>query len=336
MQYTPYLEKAEFQVQIEPLFDETYLSEFYAGRRTIRRVARLYAERVADLNSRADIIWLENEALPWVPWLFESFVWPSNTPVVTDYDDAIFHRYDRCRNWLARKALGTKIDRVMKSSKLVMVGNRYLAERAHRAGAKQVEVIPTVVATARYATDPAERRDQRPRIGWIGTPETWRSFGRPYQKLIKNVAIREGAVCRIIGAGPQLHIWEPFEYLPWSEDTEVESIRGMDVGIMPLPDTPWTRGKCGYKLIQYMACGLPVVASPVGVNTEIVEHGVNGFLAETESEWASALATLIRDPDLRHRMGQAGRRKVEEAYSLRVHGPRVARLLKEVATQARR
>jgi len=107
-------------------------------------------------------------------------------------------------------------------------------------------------------------------------------------------------------------------------------IQSMAIGVMPLPDTPWTRGKCGYKLIQYMACGLPVIASPVGVNAEIVEHGVNGFLAETDAEWREALVTLLRDPDLRSRMGAAGRQKVEKQYSIQVWGPRVAGMLSQV------
>ena len=116
------------------------------------------------------------------------------------------------------------------------------------------------------------------------------------------------------------------EVIAWSEDTEVDAIQSMDIGVMPLPDTPWARGKCGYKLIQYMACGLPVVASPVGVNKEILEHGVNGFLAESDAEWRTAIEALISDPDLRRRMGAAGRKKVENEYSLQVWGPRVANL----------
>jgi hypothetical protein len=105
----------------------------------------------------------------------------------------------------------------------------------------------------------------------------------------------------------------------------------MDIGIMPLTDTPWARGKCGYKLIQYMACGLPVVASPVGVNADIVEHGVNGFLASTETEWRSALGTLLSDANLRHRMGMAGRQKIERDYSLQVWAPKVAGMLHDAA-----
>ena len=104
---------------------------------------------------------------------------------------------------------------------------------------------------------------------------------------------------------------------------------------MPLPDTPWMRGKCGYKLIQYMACGLPVIASPVGVNAEIVEHGVNGFLAETSDDWFRAIQALIGNPELRRQMGAAGRKRVEERYSLQVYGPRVASRLNEIAGRGR-
>ena len=126
------------------------------------------------------------------------------------------------------------------------------------------------------------------------------------------------------------------EILPWTEETEVSLIQSMDIGVMPLHNTDWARGKCGYKLIQYMACGLPVVASPVGVNKDIVEHGVNGLLAETDAEWRSAIKTLLADAELRRRMGAAGCRKVEEYYSLQIWGPRVAQMLRGVADEGRR
>ena len=123
----------------------------------------------------------------------------------------------------------------------------------------------------------------------------------------------------------------PMESVPWTEQTEVASVASFDIGIMPLVDESFERGKCGYKLIQYMACGLPVVASPVGVNRQIVEHGVNGFLAETPAQWEQALHTLLADAGLRQRMGSAGRRKVEAQYCLQVTGPKLASLLKTAA-----
>jgi len=127
----------------------------------------------------------------------------------------------------------------------------------------------------------------------------------------------------------------PFEAVAWSEEGEVDALRAFDIGVMPLPDTPWERGKCGYKLIQYMAVGLPVVASPVGVNTKIVQEGVNGFLAADDAAWAQALRTLAADAEMRGKFGAAGRRLVEEQYTLQVQAPRLAGLIRETV-EARR
>ncbi|MCQ4191416.1 glycosyltransferase, partial [Methylocystis suflitae] len=121
-----------------------------------------------------------------------------------------------------------------------------------------------------------------------------------------------------------------FEFLDWSEETEVELIQGMDIGIMPLPDEPWARGKCGYKLIQYMACGIPVIASPVGVNSDIVDEGLNGYLARDELEWEAAIRHLSADSELRRVMGRYGREKIVSEYSLHVHGPRLATMLRTI------
>jgi len=126
------------------------------------------------------------------------------------------------------------------------------------------------------------------------------------------------------------------ELRPWAEETEASEIQAFDVGIMPLDDTEWERGKCGYKLLQYMAAGRPVVASPVGVNPDIVEPGVTGLLARTPEEWRTALTRLRDDPGLRARMGAAGRRRVEADYSLDIAEPRLRALLQSAATATRR
>jgi len=336
MQYIPYLSKAGFDVEVASLFDAEYLDAMYAGRRSIASMKRYYLNRLHQLRSSADLVWLENEALPWIPWPMEKLVWPKNIPVVSDFDDAIFHRYDQSRHSLVRKGLGQKIDHVMRASKVVFAGNKYLAERVGKAGAESVEIIPTVLDTEAYTPGQIKNPDGIVRLGWVGTPETWSSFASQYANMLSCLASSFGGVCRIVGAEAVLRLEGPFEFLPWSEETEVTAINGMDIGLMPLPDTPWTRGKCGYKLIQYMACGLPVVASPVGVNCEIVEHGVNGFLAETDGEWRSAIKTLLSDAELRHRMGAAGRKKVEDSYSLQVWGPRVSQMLREVADEGRK
>jgi glycosyltransferase involved in cell wall biosynthesis len=137
---------------------------------------------------------------------------------------------------------------------------------------------------------------------------------------------------RIIGANVRLPGVD-VEELPWTDATEVESIAACDVGLMPLLDSPWERGKCGYKLVQYMACGLPVVASPVGVNSDLVTVGVNGFLAATPEQWVSSLERLIREASLRRSMGIQGRRRVEADYCLQVTAPKLSSLLRQAAAR---
>jgi glycosyltransferase involved in cell wall biosynthesis len=125
------------------------------------------------------------------------------------------------------------------------------------------------------------------------------------------------------------------DLIPWSEMREVAEVQTMHIGIMPLPDNLWARGKSGYKLIQYMACGLPVVASPVGVNTDIVQPGVNGFLVDGLEQWREALEALITSPELRRRLGRAGRDRAVSDYSVLAQAPRFAQLLEQAARASR-
>lgn len=335
-QYMPYLREAGLDVVVAPLLPDAYLRALYGGRRPdLGTVLSAYARRVLALlrRRRFDVLWLEYEALPWLPGWVEGLALAGNTPCVVDYDDAIFHRYDLHPSRFVRRWLGNKIDTVMRCATLVVCGNEYLAERAYQAGARRVEVVPTVVDLARFPLqdqpgDPVH--DGTPVIGWIGSPAT-----AHYLELVRvplaQVCRNGQARVRLIGAYDPHWPDVPYEVLPWSEDNEVAALSTLDIGIMPLPDTPWERGKCGYKLIQYMACGKPVVASPVGVNRKIVMHGENGFLAQTDDQWVEALSCLLADADLRRRMGTAGCATVEQTYSLQVMAPRLAALLREAA-----
>lgn len=316
----------------QPFFDDAYLRRLYGGQRRefslLAALGRRFSQQWA--APRADLYWVEKEVLPWLPASFERVTGMLRTPMVVDLDDAIFHAYDLHPSAVVRRVLGQKIDRIMASSAMVTAGNHYLADRAMEAGACGVELVPTVVDLDRYPA-PVPSTTRQPTLGWIGTPSTCREYVVPILPLLTDVASSEGVRIVLVGAGTAAPAHLMLDNLPWSEETEVARIREMDIGIMPLRDTPWARGKCGYKLIQYMACGVPVVASPVGVNAEIVEHGVNGFLASTDAEWREALETLLHDAKLRERMGAAGRRKVERQYSLQVWGPRVAAMLRDVA-----
>ena len=330
-QYLPWLEQAGIHCQVMPLFDEAYLSHRYqSGRGHARDLVRAFLRRLGALVAARhfDLVVVEKEIFPYFPALPERALGWLGVPYVADYDDALFHQYDQHRSPWIRRLLGRKIARVMRRAALVTAGNAYLADYAVRAGAPRVEIIPTVIDLGRYPQSSAIRLPNAPfTIGWIGSPST--------AKYLQTIAPALAEVCagglsrvRLIGSGPlELHD-VPVEVLPWDESTEVSNMQQFDVGIMPLPDQAWERGKCGFKLIQYMACGLPVVASPVGVNTEIVEHGQNGFLASTIDEWVEAMRTLMLDTKLRQRMGQAGRRKVEEDYCVQATGPRLTELIK--------
>lgn len=331
LQYLPYLSACGLRVASHPLFDDRYLQELYASEgRSKADVLNRYLRRIRHLSEAghsSQLLWLEYEVFPWVPWSVERLLMPRNLPYVVDYDDAIFHQYDGHRSQVVRAGLGGKIDNVMRQSALVMAGNDYLAQRADAAGARQVELVPTVVDVETYSIAEFPSGRDTPIIGWVGSPSTWRRYMQPMAGVFAEVADRVGATVSIVGAKPTASTQGRFQFVPWSEADEVAQIQAMDIGIMPLADTSWARGKCGYKLIQYMACGLPVVASPVGVNSNIVEHGVNGFLASSKAEWRDALMTLACDPVLRQSMGKAGRAKVEAEYSLQVWAPKVARLM---------
>ena len=336
MQYVPAFAEAGIEVTLDPFFNAGYLSGLYAGRSTTTAALAAYPRRVRHLQAaeRFDVLWLEKEALPWLPWALEKRLLPRGVPLVLDLDDAVFHNYDLHRSSGVQRVLGDKIDQLMASATLVTAGNSYLAARAVAAGAARVEIVPTVVDLSTYRVAPAEVETAR--IGWIGTPSTWGAYVEPMMPLLTHAAAEVGARILAVGAGQAASPHPLLDNEQWSEASEVAHIHAMSIGIMPLADTPWARGKCGYKLIQYMACGLPVVASPVGVNADIVEHGVNGFLAATDAEWRTAVTALLRDPALRQRMGAAGRRKVEADYALGVWAPRVADMLTGIAKGAGR
>ncbi len=332
LQYVPALQAQGFEVEVAPLLADGYVSNLYAGRVSVAKVARAYFRRLRQmLSARSyDVIWVEKELWPWLPAPLELMWLPAATAVVADYDDAVFHRYDQHYSAVVRRLLGKKIDAVMRRADRVTAGNEYLAAHARAAGARAVEWLPTVVDLERYPARKPRDAAQEVVIGWIGSPAT-AEYLNQLTPALEVLATQHRIRCVAIGARPDQLGATPFEAWEWSEDSEVALLNKLDIGVMPLPDAPWERGKCGYKLIQYMACGLPVVASPVGVNNVIVVAGENGYLASTTEQWTHRLQPLIVDSGLRSLMGGAGRRKVEEVYSLQAQAPRLAKMLREAA-----
>lgn len=332
LQFLPHLHSAGFSVDVIPLLDNSYYHALHLGRMALRSVITGYTRRVVSLfrQRKYDLVWLEKEFLPWVPNPVEYLLLDSAVPYVVDYDDALFHRYDRHGSAIVRRVLGTKIDHTMGHAKIVVAGNDYLAQRAIVAGARRVEILPTVVDVTRYSVSSAPRNGPFC-VGWIGQGSTVQ-YLKMIEPTMRSLYAEEPVTLRVVGPASWNSSSCPFQLRAWSEATEAVDIAPMDAGVMPLRDDDWERGKCGYKLIQYMAAGKPVVASPVGVNTQIVDHGVTGFLAEGEDEWLRYLRVLRDDPSLRKSMGEAGRKKVEEHYSLQVVAPRLTAILKSAVS----
>lgn len=329
-QYLPALESAGVEVAVSPLFGDGYVRALYENRHSLADISFGYMRRVRTQLSTAryDVVWIEKELLPWFPAFAERM--KGNPRVVVDYDDAVFHRYDLHRSALVRGLLGQRVDAVMRHADLVTAGNDYLAERARGAGCPRVEWLPTVVDLERYAPNPGRDAGAPVVIGWIGSPAT-AHYLQPLASVIAQLEATHAVRAVAVGARPDQVAGTPFEAVAWSEAEEASLVASFDIGIMPLQDSPWERGKCGYKLIQYMACGLPVVASPVGVNTRIVQHGENGFLAGSQDEWRLAIGRLVADVDMRNRMGRSGRRQVEGVYSLQAQASRLVAMLQDVA-----
>jgi glycosyltransferase involved in cell wall biosynthesis len=328
LQFLPALESQGFTFDVRPLLDNDYVRSLYGGPRVgAGNLLRAYGRRFRALSRRMryDVIWLEKEALPWLPTWME-IARLQGLPYVVDYDDAWFHRYES--HWLS-PLLGHKIDAVMRVAHTVVAGNDYLARRARQAGARQVEIVPTVIDLERYRDLPAAPAGEAVTVGWIGIPLNahYLTIVAPALRAVESIRLH------VVGASVPADLNILAESFPWSEDSEIARIAAFDIGIMPLHDTPWERGKCAYKLLQVMAAGKPVIASPVGANVQVVRHGINGFIADTAEEWADALRTLAADPALRARMGAEARRTVENHYAAAAIAPRLATILQRAADE---
>jgi len=327
-QYIDYLRMHSVEVTSAPFLDDDYIKSFVAdGTRRSGHIVPAFLRRAQWLlrAGRYDLVWMQYEALPWLPDLFERWLMPQGVPYVVDYDDAQFHHYDLNSSAVVRWLLKDKHDGIMARAAAVLAGNDYLATRARQAGAAEVLVLPSAVDVSPYRTS-LNSAPSPFTIGWIGSPTTAK-----YLQLIADV-LREAsrrlqARVVLVGSGPIDLPGVPVEVRTWQESTEADEIGNFDVGIMPLADGPWEQGKCGFKLLQYMAAGLPAIASPVGVNKVIVRDGTTGFLARTSEEWMRAFEALAESKDLRARMGRAGRQVVEREYSTTVVAPRLLETL---------
>jgi glycosyltransferase involved in cell wall biosynthesis len=257
----------------------------------------------------------------------------SKVPYIFDLDDAVFVSYKSPANgYLSYLKFPGKTRAICRQAAHVMAGNQYLADYALAVN-QNVTIVPTTIDTESYLPDYSNQADvQTPTLLWSGSFSTVQHLDTlrgALQKLAKEAKFK----LRVIGTPEYSLEGVETEAIQWRAASEIEDLRAGHVGLMPLPDESWSKGKCGLKALQYMALGIPTICSPVGVNSTIIRDGENGFLASTEDEWVKKLKFLIDSADTRSRVGKEGRKTVENEYSAIRHAPRVYDIFASVASR---
>jgi glycosyltransferase involved in cell wall biosynthesis len=300
----------------------------------LAHVSRGFARRLSVINSvrEFDAVYIFREAALLGPAVFERMIQRRRVPIVFDFDDAIFVSYRSPSNgYLSYLKFAAKTKTICRLASHVMVGNSYLAEYARQFNSN-VTIVPTTIDTEKYSVR-QKNPDDVPVVGWTGSFSTVQHLDT-LRSALQKLARQEKFRLRVIGT-PEYHLeGVEVEALRWCSQTELADLRPVDIGIMPLPNDAWSKGKCGLKALQFMAMGIPTICSPVGVNTEIIQDGENGFIANTEQEWIDQLGRLLRSPTLRAQIGLAGRATVEQKYSAIAQVPRVYEVLESIASGA--
>lgn len=322
---------------ISPFLDDAGYRVLYRPGHTAAKIVAVlkgFARRTRDLARarRFDLVLVHREATLIGPPLVERALDRMGVPYVYDFDDAIFvvAPYAVNRAW-NRLRPPSRIAQIAHRAAVVVTGNEYLADWA-RWQNPRVVIIPTPVDTDRHVPSAAPHAVDPLIIGWVGSPTT-----APYLHLLdeplRRLAAERSILVRVIG-GPYAHPTVPVEQLPYDLDQEPPQVASFDIGVLPEPDDAWTRGKGAFKALLYMASAVPVVASRIGVNPDVIPDGEVGFCVDGPDAWLDALRRLASDPELRQRVGAAGRRRVVERYSVREHAPRLAAALRLAKTRS--
>jgi glycosyltransferase involved in cell wall biosynthesis len=334
-QYLPFLKAQGIDVTIRSFYTQEFFKLVYQRGHYVRKGAAflrllLRQREVLRELDRYDVVLLYREANPIGSPFIERRIARRGLPIVYDFDDAIFlPSVSEANQAMSFLKSTSKPAEIIRFSRHVMVGNEFLAQYARRYS-QHVTVVPTAVDTTRFAPRPPGSRPDGPLVvGWIGSPTTFH-YLESIAPLLKDLAARHEFVLKVSGAGKPVNFpGVKVQEVTWSLEQEVTLFNTCDVGVYPLADDDWARGKCGFKAIQFMACGVPTVAAAVGVNREIIRDGENGFLAATPAEFSRKLERLLTDAALRDRFAHAGRQTIDQRYSSRVTAPIVARILRE-------
>ena len=318
-QYFSFLEKKGFECELSYIIsakDDVY---FYSKGHFIWKIwifFKAFCTRIKDRfrYKNYDIVFVQREAIMIGITYFERSIRKTKAKFIFDFDDSIWlmdtSEGNKKFEWLKDPE---KTARNIRHANLVIAGNAYLADYARHYN-KNIKIIPTTIDTEVHK--PLHLKKDKITIGWSGSLTTIKHFeyALDFLKIIKK-KYPQVEIC-VVSDGVYTNDEIDIKGIAWSSETEVQSINSFSIGIMPLPNDEWAKGKCGLKGLSYMACEIPTIMSPVGVNTEIIKHGENGFLASSTEEWVEYLSKLIESEELRNKMGKAARETVLKEYSV--------------------
>ncbi|MDD4910404.1 MAG: glycosyltransferase family 4 protein [Candidatus Omnitrophica bacterium] len=331
-QYLPYLKSAGIKYDLHPFWSSKAYSLLYKEGYYFRKLYYFLLgtfSRIRDLIFifQYGIIFIHREAYPIGGMFFETILSFLGKSIIFDFDDAIFlPASSRPNYFIERFKRPNKVSKIIKLSRHVIAGNNYLADFSLRYS-NAVSVIPTPIDTDKYYPRHKDYSNELV-IGWMGSITTV-----SFLEMLEDVFIYlsgkfNNLKFKIVGGHFSIGGLSNIQSKEWSLSEEREDLKTFDIGIMPMPDNKWTRGKCGFKAILYMGMGIPCVCSPVGVNKAIINDGENGFLADTDAEWIEKLSLLIEGPELRGKIGMQARRTAEERYSVKVNAPKFIKIIR--------
>ncbi len=319
-QYLPYLQTQGYTFDFSYLLNEKDDKAFYQPGKYFQKagiVIKSVWKRWREVKhaGRYDLVFVQREAFMLGTAWFEKNI-GKRVPMIFDFDDSIWlHEVSKANQRFAFLKNAAKTSEIIKPSALVIAGNEFLANYARQFN-PSVTVIPTTIDTDVYQPQPGAGKT-RICIGWSGSFSTVKHFKLAIPALSKvKEKYGDKIYFKIIGDSQYYCEELQTQGVRWNKQTEIEDLSEIDIGIMPLPDDEWSKGKCGLKGLQYMALAIPTLMSPVGVNTEIIQHGKNGFLVNTQKEWSDTLSLLIENTEKRNIVGEAGRQTVLEKYAV--------------------
>lgn len=318
-QYINFLESNGYSIDFSFLLnaeqDKAYYQPGQYAKKLSIVLSSTWKRLIEAINvKKYDLIFVQREAYMLGTAYFERAM-GSKVPMIFDFDDSIWlQNVSEFNKKLAFLKDASKTAKIIEKASLVFAGNQFLADYAKQYN-KNVVIIPTTIDTNIYKQQKSNKTDDVC-IGWSGSFSTIEHFATAIPAL-KRIKEKYGKRVRFKIVGDANYYCQELETqgLPWKAATEVQDLSDMDIGIMPLPDTEWAKGKCGLKGLQYMALGIPTLMSPVGVNKDIIQNGVNGFLPSSEEEWVNYLSQLVEDKELRHKIGEKGKETLNEKYS---------------------